>query len=389
MAMSTAASAAGALPNGPPSLGGPGAMTDTAFNSRQRRNGVVAGFEQQNCIGPWIVPGRTCVPEPWPAALIPPNTPLDHFQRPSLLMVPCPWPARPVLAPVAPAPWPTRIHLKKTKLINYPCDAMVIPTDNTMLINNTSNLFQAEWLTLADDPFVPVGTLATGFLAAARPAGLPQLTAQAMPPFANSRLNTMHVLVHCEVDAIVAQAAIPAHVYPPGIGTPIQRADYHLRQCYYIALREASNPTVLPGAAVNIAALSIASIGGIAQVWPAVRTIAIPIMGIGTPARNGYGFDRAADQAGRALKEWFWPTLNSETVQGLAAPALLVERTRRRQQFDDIFVCIPNGTGARIDPPQATAALDIYRRPMGELTHAAHQAFFKHLRCPTCSRGKF
>lgn len=105
------------------------------------------------------------------------------------------------------------------------------------------------------------------------------------------------------------------------------------------------------------------------------RSIAFPLIGY----RNSkYGFERAAQQACEALREWFTPTPGSESITTAADAALPIAtlRANRRTAYDDVFLTLPNGYGnynPRVTP--GTEVLNVYKDEMGGQEYAWHQAF--------------
>lgn len=135
------------LPSGPPGAGGNNASTaqvGTPFGDRDWTNGSdgkPTPNYRQNTLGPWQRPDRLCV-APWPARGAG-NGNQNYFLRPSSLRAEATW------AFAAPQTRPTAFHVRQTKLIDHPCDAMVIETNSNMVQNYGSHK-PSEWLLLAD-----------------------------------------------------------------------------------------------------------------------------------------------------------------------------------------------------------------------------------------------
>lgn len=138
-----------ALPDGPTFPARRGATRDRRFTEAQwtnGRSGTGANITyQNNARGPWQLQDRSVI-APWGARVVPPGW--NYFLRPSLLRVQATWPAIPLQLRQ------TRFHLRQTKYIDHPCNAIVIQTDATMLPNNASH-YVNEWTEKGDGRALP------------------------------------------------------------------------------------------------------------------------------------------------------------------------------------------------------------------------------------------
>lgn len=104
----------------------------------------------------------------------------------------------------------------------------------------------------------------------------------------------------------------------------------------------------------------------------APNSTTFPLLGM----TQGYGSDRAAEQACMALKEWFHPTFGSESSAVAAtAAAVTTLQNNRRAHYSDIYLTIPNGTNNLNPAVPGITAHNVFGRVMRGQEHDWTKAF--------------